>query len=201
MQIIRTESPRGRWKRGLLLTIAAVAGAALLIVCGRLFLKSAYPLRYEDAVRQAANTYDIPASLIYAVIRVESGFDPNAVSHADARGLMQITSDTLTWSRYRLNLPDDGSVDLFDPDANIQTGTHVLSLLCEQYESIETVLAAYNAGIGTVGKWLRDPACSTDGMTLEHIPYPETDAYVRRVLETKKRYEFLYPIQCQEVLP
>ena len=193
MHIVHTDTPRGRKARmiGLLLLTAAVAVA--LFFGSRLYLKAAYPIRYEETVRQAAQEYDVPVSLIYAVIRVESHFDPNAVSHAGAQGLMQITGDTLIWSRYRLHLDTDG-IDLFDPTTNIQTGTHVLSLLCEQYDSLETVLAAYNAGIGTVGKWLADPELSEDGQTLRRIPYGETEDYVRRVLTSKRMYEILYSI-------
>ena len=193
MQIVHTDSPRVRRVRVLLLLLVIAAVAGLLCVSGRLYYKAAYPLRYEETVQKAASEYDVPVSLIYAVIRVESHFDPSAVSHAGAQGLMQITSDTLNWSRYRLHLDAD-DLDLFDPAVNIQTGTHVLSLLCEQYDSIETVLAAYNAGVGTVNRWLADPELSEDGQTLRHIPYGETEDYVRRVLASKRMYEFLYSI-------
>ena len=185
-------APHSRRVRvGLLLLLLPVV-AAVLFLSGRLFMKAAYPLRYEGLVQQAAQDYDVPASLIYAVIRVESGFNPNAVSHAGAQGLMQITSDTLTWSRYRLHLDADETIDLFDPATNIQTGVHVLSLLREQYDSPETVLAAYNAGIGTVGKWLADPDLSPDGKTLTRIPYGETEDYVQKVLSAQEIYETLY---------
>ena len=193
MHIVHTDSPRGRRVRLILLLLLIPAVTALLFGSGRLFLKAAYPIRYEDAVQKSAQEYDVPASLVYAVIRVESGFDSGAVSHAGAQGLMQITGDTLIWSRYRLHLDTDG-IDLFDPATNIQTGTHVLSLLCEQYDSIETVLAAYNAGIGTVSQWLADPELSEDGETLRRIPYGETEDYVRRVLSSKRMYEYLYTI-------
>jgi len=191
MRVIHAASPRARRVRMFLLLLLVAAVAAALFAGTRLYLKAAYPLRYEDLVRRAAAAYDVPESLVYAVIRVESGFDPNAVSHADAQGLMQITDDTLIWSRYRLHLDTDG-LDLFDPATNIQTGTHVLSLLSEQYDSVETVLAAYNAGIGTVSRWLGDPELSPDGKTLTRIPYGETEQYVQKVLASKQIYEYLY---------
>ena len=193
MRVIHTASPRGRRVRMFLLLLLIPVIAAALYTAGRLYFKTAYPLHYEDLVHEAAAEYGVPESLIYAVIRAESGFDPNAVSHAHAQGLMQITDETLTWSRYRLHLDSDG-LDLFDPATNVQTGTHVLSLLCEQYDAVETVLAAYNAGIGTVNKWLADPDLSADGRTLSRIPFPETEAYVQNVLASKRMYEFLYSI-------
>lgn len=194
MRIVHTDSPRGRRVRMALLLLLVVAVAVALFVSSRLYLNAAYPIRYEKTVRGAADEYGVPISLIYAVIRVESHFDPDAVSHAGAQGLMQITDDTLIWSRYRLHLEPDG-LDLFDPETNIRTGTHVLSLLCEQYDSLETVLAAYNAGIGTVSRWLADPDLSPDGKTLSRIPYDETADYVQKVLKSKRIYESLYHIQ------
>lgn len=155
-----------------------------------------YPIHFRDIVEEMATQFDIPPSLIYAVIHTESRFDSAAISSANAKGLMQITDETYLWALRRageevtaLN-PDN----LYNPEINIHTGCYILVLLSEQFDNIETVLAAYNAGQGRVNQWLQDPTCSIDGQTLIHIPYEETANYVRRVINTQKKYQTLYNI-------
>ncbi len=153
-----------------------------------------YPLKYEDIVSEAAEKFQLEPSLVYAVIHTESKFDPDAVSTANAKGLMQITDDTYRWASERAGEAQSTPDDLFDPETNIRTGCYVITLLSERFDSIETVLAAYNAGQGRVQEWLNNPDYSSDSKTLENIPYEETAEYVRRVLKTQKRYQQLYSI-------
>lgn len=153
-----------------------------------------YPIEYEDVVNRTAEEFSLSPSLIYAVIHTESKFDPSAVSSAEAKGLMQITDDTYDWAMKRAGEAPSTPDDLYDPEANIRIGCYVLVLLSEQFDNIETVLAAYNAGQGRVREWLNDPNYSSDGITLSHIPYEETAEYIRRVLTAQKRYQQLYAI-------
>ena len=130
---------------------------------------------------------------MYAVIRTESGFDPQAVSSADARGLMQLTADTLDWAVSKSPGAEPvGGEDLFRPEVNIRYGVYVLKLLGEQFKEPDTVLAAYNAGMGNVRRWLKDPAYSQDGETLTAIPFEETRNYVQRVRDAQAMYRELY---------
>ncbi len=155
-----------------------------------------YPLKYHTEVTAAGEQYNMEPSLIYAVIYTESKFQPNAVSSANAKGLMQLTDDTFTWALSRAGETGKYTADaLFEPAVNIHYGVYVLTLLGEQFENTETILAAYNAGQGNVSKWLADRQYSDDGKTLHTIPYPETANYVTRVLDTQKRYKELYSIQ------
>ena len=156
--------------------------------------KQIYPLRYGEYIENEANACSFPPSLIYAVIHTESHFNPEAVSIADAKGLMQLTDDTYRWARRRLGESKGDPADLFDPKTNIHYGVTVLSLLRQSFSNTETMLAAYNAGQGRVHSWLSDPAYSDDGVTLHTIPYEETADYVRRVLRTQKRYQQIYNI-------
>ncbi len=159
------------------------------------FNESAYPLAYEETVNSAAEEYNIPPSLIYAVIHTESHFRPSVSSHAGAIGLMQITDDTYRWALQRANAKDTYDPDaLLDPATNIRIGTYILRLLQQDFTETETVLAAYNAGQGKVHQWLKDPACSSDGITLQHIPYTETADYIDRVLSAQNRYQMIYNI-------
>ncbi len=154
-----------------------------------------YPLEYRQQVEAAGAQQDFAPSLIYAVIHTESHFNANAVSPANAKGLMQLTDSTFQWAMRRAG--ESGrydSDDLFNPDVNIRYGVYVLSLLREQFNSTATILAAYNAGQGRVREWLNDPALSSDGVHLDTIPYKETAEYIERVTKAQKRYQELYNI-------
>lgn len=124
--------------------------------------------RYDTYISEAAREHGISFSLIKAVIKVESDFDPYAVSRSGARGLMQImpgTAKTL------------GIIDLFDPRENILGGTRYLKELLTQFQgSLPLALAGYNAGPGMVQ--------SINGMP----PIEETRSFVRRVMQYLNRY-------------
>lgn len=113
-------------------------------------------------IHRLAQQYSVDPRLVQAIITVESNFDPHAVSRAGAQGLMQLMPDTA--ARYRVEDP-------FDPHANIEGGVRYLRDLLRMFPSdLRHVLAAYNAGEGTVQQYGGVP------------PYPETRRYVERVL-------------------
>ncbi len=118
--------------------------------------------RFDDFIRDAANRYSVPERLIRAVIRVESGFNPRAISRKGARGLMQLMPDTASLLGVR---------DSFDPSENIAGGVRHLRGLIDRLGDLPLVLAAYNAGERAVASHRGIP------------PYPETHDYVTRVLE------------------
>ncbi|MBR2714591.1 MAG: lytic transglycosylase domain-containing protein [Ruminococcus sp.] len=155
-------------------------------------LKKFYPQQYSQYVSQYADEYEVEETLVYAVIRTESGFRAEVESSAGARGLMQIMPDTFEW----LQTTCDGEViytdnELFNPEINIKYGTYYLSMLINHYSGDEKMaVAAYNAGMANVDEWVE--TYSEDSDTLEHIPYPETQHYVERVEKTKQMYESLY---------
>lgn len=157
------------------------------------FLKRAYPIKYEDIVAQQAAKYEVEPALVYAVIRTESNFRPGVVSSAGAVGLMQLMPASFTWLQQRAGadsiLPEDA---LTDPEANITYGVYFLSILLDTYEDERVALAAYNAGMGRVDRWLKDASLSSDGKTLERIPIDETSAYVENVLKSREMYQKLY---------
>lgn len=158
-----------------------------------MMLKTMYPTRYSQLVEQYASKYNVDASLVYAVIKNESNFNPNAKSSIGALGLMQLTPDTFNWA---LQKAGDQSPynpeDLYTPQVNIQYGTYLLGVLLQEYHDPATALAAYHAGRGSVNRWLGDSSYSKDGTRLDHIPYSTTNSYVNKVLETRKLYQWLY---------
>lgn len=185
-------------------TLVRLLSAAVLLISAVLllnrgyhhYLTKVYPMEHAALVNEAAEEFHIPPSLVFAVIHTESSFQEQALSPADAKGLMQLTDDTFLWALSRAGEKGKYTVeDLYDPAVNIHYGVYVLSLLGEQFDCPETVLAAYNAGQGRVNSWLQDPTLSADGKRLDSIPYPETDTYVERVLEAQKRYQTLYHIE------
>lgn len=167
----------------------------LTYVSVKTILRHVYPMQYADIVTEMAEKYDLSPSLIFAVIHTESKFDKNALSPADAKGLMQITDDTFLWALKKAGQEELHSDNLYVPRTNIQYGCYILTLLNDQFNNMETSLAAYNAGQGRVREWLKNPDFSYDGVTLINIPYEETATYVRRVLITQKRYQQIYNIQ------
>ncbi len=155
--------------------------------------ESAYPLKYQNEVNAASQSYGVDKSLIYAVIRTESGFDPEADSRVGASGLMQLMPTTFEW----LQTYYDGEITmdadkLLDPGINIDYGTKFLKFLLERYESEQAAIAAYNAGFGAVDGWLSDSRYSSDGVNLDTIPYDETSNYVVKVENAREKYRELY---------
>lgn len=179
----------------MLVIAAIIGGARLLDTAYCRYFRAVYPIAFQSEVVTEAHVTGISPALIYAVIHTESSFDPDALSPADAKGLMQLTDDTYQWAVGRENRGADADPkNLFDPATNIHYGAYVLALLREQFENTDTVLAAYNAGQGRVREWLADPRYSNDGKTLKSIPYPETAEYVRRVKQAHRYYTRLYGI-------
>lgn len=147
--------------------------------------RSLYPLNHEQTIRSASAEYGLEPALVAAVIHTESGFDPDARSDQNAYGLMQILPETARNIR-----PQSGiRGDYRDAVTNVRLGTWYLSHLEERYDGSERLmLAAYNAGEGTVDRWLSDAS-----FNVRHdIPYPETASYVVNVRETRNTYTELY---------
>lgn len=176
----------------LLMTLLAITAVLRGPELSLWVMEQLYPRRFSGTVSREAEEFGVPEPLVYAVIRAESGFDPNARSRADARGLMQLTGETFRWIAGE-HPPENGGTDRYDPDDNVHCGCALLRRLLDHYGEPETALAAYNAGMGNVDKWLSQPEHSGDGRTLSSIPFPETAAYVKKVMKNWRIYERLYP--------
>ncbi len=185
-------------KKTVLIAIVLLVAAALIFgfACDAslaLIERLTHPKKYEDLVAAAREGYEfVPESMVYAVIKTESGFDENAVSAAGAVGLMQLmpsTFEDISVNFLGEDLPDE---KIYDPAVNIRYGVFYLSWLYLKFGDWSTVAAAYNAGIGKVSGWLDDPEYSDDGITLKYIPIKETCDYVKKVSDAKETYEKLY---------
>ncbi|WP_448665091.1 lytic transglycosylase domain-containing protein [Sphingomonas sp. CJ20] len=137
-------------------------------------------------------------SLIHAIARQESQFDRAAVSHAGARGLMQLMPGTARETAGKLGLGYDAGSLTTDTDYNIQLGSTYFQRMYNLYGSYPLAVAAYNAGPGNVNKWIRangDPRLPGGDIVkwVEQIPIFETKNYVQRVLENAVVYDLLNP--------
>ena len=122
-----------------------------------------YTGSFSDLIEETAAKYGVDASLVEAVIKAESNFNPDAVSSAGAMGLMQLMPATASGL---------GVTDAFDPEQNVDGGVRLLSQLLNMYDgNASLALAAYNAGPGAVNTYGGIP------------PYQETQVYVQRVLQ------------------
>lgn len=154
--------------------------------------KSMYPLKYREMVEKYSEMYGLDPLLVMSVIRVESMFRPDAVSPKNAVGLMQIMPGTGKWAADKLKLEGYSDNKLFDPDTNIHIGCWYLAMLHKEFGNTDVALAAYNAGSGNVSQWLSDGRYSKTGVTLDIIPFRETESYVKKVKESFKIYKKLY---------
>ncbi|OYU35885.1 MAG: lytic transglycosylase [Novosphingobium sp. PASSN1] len=143
--------------------------------------------------------YEHAWTMIHAIARQESQFAQNAVSHAGARGLMQLMPATANEQAGKLGLAYSTSALIDDAGFNLQLGGSYFQRLLDYYNgSYPLAVAAYNAGAGNVNKWLRangDPRTGSVGWIdwLERIPLSETRNYVQRVMENAVVYEAMYP--------
>ena len=142
-----------------------------------------YPRPYPDTVARASEMSGVPADWIFGVMRQESLFRKDAVSRADARGLMQMRPATAAAVARRWRLPPPHDDALFDPTVAVALGADYLRELLDHYGGqLDLGLAAYNAGPAPVSRWLPSRAMDAD-VWIENIPYGETRAYVQHILE------------------
>lgn len=122
---------------------------------------------FYSIVARYSSYYKVPRKLVFAIIETESHFNSQAVSHAGAKGLMQLMDmHSRRWK-----------IDPFDPEANVMVGTHLIATLLQKYESLPLALAAYNAGEPAVLKYKGVP------------PYKETREYITRVMAKMRKYK------------
>lgn len=151
----------------------------------------AYPKPYAEQVMTAAEAAGVDPLLVWAVMRQESRFDPEARSFANAQGLMQVVPGTRDEIAGRLG--EEVRLDaMFDPDTAIRFGVAYLGSLLEGYEGdVELAVAAYNGGPGSVLLWLDDPLVETRDDFYRWIGFGETREYLMRVMLNYRIYQYL----------
>ena len=152
-------------------------------------------------VKQAYPTFgnSVPSdlwSLAHGIARQESSYDPYAVSHAGARGMMQLMVGTAREQAGKMGVGFDSYKLISDPDYNVMLGSAYFRRMMNTWDgNVPLAVAAYNAGSGNVRKWVNtygDPRGQVDVLKwIEAIPYTETRAYVQRVIENSVVYDSL----------
>ena len=178
-----------------LIVLALVLGIAE----GKRLVYGRFSRNYSVYVEQSAEEFGLDPLLVYAFILTESGFDPAAESAVGARGLMQITNETYSWIRSKLepDTAEDYSL-MYDAGTNIRYGSYYVAACLERYGGdVKTAAAAYHSGWGTVDKLLSQPQHSGDGGTLQDFPYANMNRYVEKIQRNYKIYGMLYPQDAQ----
>lgn len=172
---------RKKRTKNILIFIAVIAFFCSIVGLFKVFAKLGekikYPVSYSSYITKYANENDLDPYLVIAMIRQESNFVADARSPY-AGGLMQLTEITADEYAKKMGLTD---YDYMDPETNIQIGCYVMASLIDKYDDVDTALAAYNAGVGNVDNWLKNPDYSLDGETLYNIPYSETKNYIIKI--------------------
>ena len=158
----------------------------------KIIQKQIYPKKYAQYVDKYSQEYNVDNLLIYSIIKVESNFNDKANSHAEAIGLMQLMENTAVEVYEYIETQTVNVEELYQPEINIKIGTYYFSALLAQYNNVGLALAAYNAGMGRVDKWIKEGIIKQDGSDLESIPFKETNLYVRKVLNIYEKYKELY---------
>ncbi|MCC6621554.1 MAG: transglycosylase SLT domain-containing protein [Deltaproteobacteria bacterium] len=151
----------------------------------------AYPRAFEGLVTTWAEARGLEPGWIWSIARVESNFEPTAVSWANAIGLMQIIPPTAAF------LAKDTTIEptrdnLMKPEVALELGTKYLARLLAKHELYPLASAGYNAGGGAVSRWRRERGDLELDEFVERIPYREANNYAKSVTQTLARYLWLY---------
>lgn len=165
----------------------------VVFLVSNIVLKRMYPALYIEVITEYAKQHTLDPLFVLSVIRAESNFLESATSHKDAKGLMQLKGDTAEWCARQMEYESFTEEKIYEPETNIRIGVWYLNYLIEQFEGdYKLAVAAYNAGIGNVKRWLKNPDYSSNGKTLDKIPFRETERYIKKVLNNYTIYKMLY---------
>lgn len=158
-----------------------VLGVGVYVVTRGLDRQQQTAEQIDALIVKHAEARGLPVDLVRAVVEAESGGDPNATSHTDARGLMQVMPAAHHDARKAFDLPDG---DLYDPDYNLLIGTAYLRLLMDRFDhDVTLAVAAYHMGPTAIATRRREDPGLTSSELVEKYAGPITRGYVQKVLE------------------
>jgi len=165
-----------------------------IAVCSRYVIKEKFfPYKYQEYVDKYGAQYNLDPLFVLAVIKTESKFDEDAKSHKNAVGLMQITVATGEWAAKEMGYSTFSKENLYDEEYNIRMGCWYLRRLNDTFDGdLDLTVAAYNAGPTNVQSWLKNEKYSSNGKSIDYIPFGETKKYVDKVDAYYHVYEYLY---------
>jgi soluble lytic murein transglycosylase len=185
-----------RWVIGAIAALAIVAAAWAIVdaMMPAWYARLWYPLNNVATLQAAARREGIDPALVAAVIQVESKWDPGAVSHAGAVGLMQMEPATARFIATQKAPPPGDPANLGNSDVNINYGAWYLRYLIDRTGSVPAALVAYNAGERNLDRWRAEAAAAGHSFDVPRdVQYPETRAFVSNVLNDAAIYRKAYP--------
>jgi soluble lytic murein transglycosylase len=179
--------------------VAALSLAIVVFLLAPLFRRAyedlSLPLSYSGIIRQQAAREHLDPALVAAVIYAETKFDSRP-SSAGAEGLMQMLPQTAEFLARRSGATTFHVSDLQNPAVSITYGTYYLRYLLDEYNNNEVLaLAAYNGGETNVDRWLDADRRLGRQFTVWQIPFPQTQAYVLKVMQAQRDYRATYASQ------
>lgn len=155
------------------------------------FYRLRFPIAHTRELNREAKRYQLDPAWVAGLIRAESGWQPAARSHANARGLMQLLPGTAAPLARQLGLRWNSASTLYDPVSNIRLGTaHLANELARLGGQAFLATAAYNAGPSPVSRWMQQRDTDPVDLWIETIPYKETREYVARVMAFAVIYDW-----------
>jgi soluble lytic murein transglycosylase len=156
------------------------------------FLQILFPRSYWQALKEHAQANDLDPYLVASLIRQESEFNPGAISHANAYGLMQILPEVGRGLAREVKLKPYSASRLLEPEANIKLGTRYFRDMVNVTGGVEYALAAYNAGSNRVSDWKASGQFRDTAEFVESIPFTETREYVQAIMRNVAVYKKIY---------
>jgi soluble lytic murein transglycosylase len=159
----------------------------------RKYWEALFPKAYWNDLKRSSAANGLDPYLVASLIRQESEFNPNAVSRANAVGLMQLLPKTGKTVARQVKMKRYTASQLYTPAVNLQLGTHYFRGMVDKFGgSFEYALAAYNAGSDRVEDWLSQGTYRDPQEFVESIPFTETREYVQAILRNASVYKQLY---------
>lgn len=159
----------------------------------RALLLLLHPTPYAELVQREATQRGVDPLLLYALLRQESAFDPQATSWVGARGLAQVMPETGAGLAQALGVSPFSADDLYRPSISVRFGAAYLAQQLATLDgNVQAALSAYNGGLGNTYRWAQQSPLNDPDLFVEQIDFPETRSYVRRVYGFYGAYRRLY---------
>jgi soluble lytic murein transglycosylase len=193
-EIARIYADSGRYDRAIQVMKRAVPSyfAVDIPELPRLYWEALFPKAYWTDLRRFSAQNDLDPYLVASLIRQESEFNPNAISHANAVGLMQLLPGTGKKVAKDLKIRHFTPSQLYTPTMNLELGTKYFKSMVDRFGSFEYALAAYNAGADRVEDWKSQGKYRDMPEFVESIPFTETREYVQAIMWNTNVYKQLY---------
>jgi len=157
------------------------------------YVEALFPRPYWDELYRSSTANGLDPYLVASLIRQESEFNPTAISHANAYGLMQLLPEVGKTTAKQIKLRNYSLADLLEPNANLKLGTKYFKSMIDEYGGqVEYALAAYNAGTNRVADWRANGTYRDIAEFVESIPFTETREYVQAILRNRAMYKKIY---------